>query len=71
MENILIPDVSGLQLEQAIELLTSKGLGKPIIHTTAPPRMRGAGYDGHSRVVRMTIEADDSIELLVCNIINK
>ena len=71
MENKQIPDVSGLRLEQAIELLTSEGFEKLTIHTTAPPRMKGAGYDGHSRVVRMTVAADDSIELLVCNIILK
>lgn len=68
MENKQIPDVSGLRLEQAIKLLTSIGLEKLTIYATAPPRMRDAGYDGNSRVIRQTAAADDSVELLVCNI---
>lgn len=65
-----MPDVSGLQLEQAIEILTSMGFDKLTIDTTAPPRMRGAGYDGSSRVIRQTMAADGTIWLLVCNIIS-
>lgn len=66
-----MPDVSGLRLEQAIELLTSIGFEKLTIHITAPPRMRGVGYDSNSRVIRQTMADDDSVVLLVCNILVK
>lgn len=62
-----MPDVSGYRLEQAIKILEKKGFDKFAIHTTAPPRMRDAGYDGNSRVIRQTFSEDGSIHLLVCN----
>ncbi len=65
-----MPDVSGLRLEQAIDILESMGFNKLTIDITAPPRMRGAGYDGGSRVIRQMMAADGTIELLVCNIIS-
>jgi len=64
------PDVSGLRLEQAMDILKSMGFDKLTVDITAPPRMRGAGYDGSSRVIRQTAAADGSIRLLVCNIIS-
>ncbi len=65
-----MPDVSGLRLEQAIDILTSLGFEKLTVEITAPPRMRGAGYDGSSRVIRQTMAADGTNWLLVCNIIS-
>ncbi len=63
-----IPDVSGLRLKKAFEILTCAGFKEIVVNTTAPPRRRASGYDDNSRVVRQKISADDVIELLVCNI---
>jgi beta-lactam-binding protein with PASTA domain len=71
MDNRQMPDVSGLRLEQAIDILTSMGFEKLTVDITAPPRMRGAGYDGSSRVIRQTVAADGTVGLLVCNIVSE
>lgn len=70
MEKMQMPDVSGLRLEQATDILTAMGFDRLTVDITAPPRMRGAGYDGSSRVIRQTLDADGAIGLLVCNIIS-
>ena len=63
-----IPDVSGFRLENAFEILTSAGIERIVVHTTAPPRHRDTGYDSNSRVIRQKASEDNTIELLVCNI---
>jgi hypothetical protein len=66
MEHIDIPDVSGYKLETAEKLLASHGYSRVEAQLTASPRMRQAGYDKNSRVVRLSKSADDTIVLLVC-----
>jgi hypothetical protein len=63
-----IPDMSGYGLDQAMELLKDKGFVKICVMLTASPRLRDAGYDGSSRVVRQVVRDDGTVELLVCNI---
>lgn len=65
---MFVPDVCGFRLENAFEILTSAGFENIVVHATAPPRLRGSGYDGSSRVVRQKKSVDNVIELLVCNI---
>jgi hypothetical protein len=67
MEHMDIPDVSGYKLEKAAELLASHGYSRIEVQLTASPRMRQAGYDKNSRVVRLSKSADDTIVLLVCS----
>lgn len=67
MDNIRMPDVSGFRLEKAIKLLSSSGVEKVNVRLTASPRLRQAGYNGNSRVVRQSRTADGTVELLVCN----
>jgi len=71
MEKKQVPDVSGLRLEQAMNILKSMGYDRLTVDVTAPPRMRGAGYDGSSRVIRQTVAEDGTVGLLVCNIISE
>ncbi len=63
-----IPDVSGYKLENALELMKAEGIEEVAVKLTAPPRLREAGYDGSSRVVRQSIPDDGVPELLVCNV---
>ncbi len=67
MEHMDIPDVSGYMLEKAVKLLASHGYSRIEVQLTASPRMRQAGYDKNSRVVRQSKSADDTIVLLVCS----
>ena len=63
-----IPDISGCMLDQALGLLKEKGFVKISVKLTASPRLRDAGYDGSSRVVRQFLKEDGTLELLVCNL---
>lgn len=63
-----IPDISGFRLDQALELLKDKGSMKISVKLTASPRLRDAGYDGSSRVVRQLLGDDGILELLVCDL---
>lgn len=63
-----IPDVSGLKLGKAIELLKTHGIEKIAVRMTAPPRMRNESYDESSRTVREKVLEDGTLELLACNI---
>jgi hypothetical protein len=63
-----IPDISGCKLDHALELLKEKGFVKISVKLTASPRLRDAGYDGSSRVVRQFLSDDGIVELLVCNL---
>lgn len=63
-----IADISGCKLDQALELLKEKGFEKISVKLTASPRLRDAGYDGNSRVVRQVLKDDGIMELLVCNL---
>ena len=65
---MLIPDVSGYKLDNALELLKAVGIEKISVQTTASPRRRDAGYNGSSRVIRQSMNEDGSLILLVCNI---
>lgn len=66
-----IPDVSGLRLGKAIELLKAHGIEKITVRITAPPRVSDEGYDENSRTVRGKVLDDGTLELLVCNIDSK
>lgn len=63
-----IPDVSGYKLENALVLLKARGIDRISVQLTSSPRLRDAGYDGSSRVVRQSASDDGSIELLICNL---
>jgi hypothetical protein len=62
-----IPDVAGYKLDYALELLKASGIEKITVKLTASPRLRDAGYDGSSRIIRQNVQNDGSLELLICN----
>lgn len=68
MEKKDIPDVSGFRLEHAIRILSSHGAYRISIRATSPPRLRSAGYDGNSRVMRGRLCENNTVELLVSNV---
>ena len=46
-----LPDVSGYELDNALELLKSVGIIDISVTLTAPPRRRDAGYNGSTGLI--------------------
>ncbi|RCX11392.1 hypothetical protein DFR58_12538 [Anaerobacterium chartisolvens] len=61
-----IPDVPGLVLKDALELLKIGGISVKKISPVCPPRQRTGEYHDFYRVVRVKKNDDETVELLVC-----
>ena len=61
-----VPDVLGMQLQQAEEILKDEGIACQVVKT-APPPGRRQNETTQVRVIRQTL-SEDAVVLLVCDV---
>jgi hypothetical protein len=60
-----IPDIAGLYLEEALDVLDATGMDARAIIKTAPPRQRNIAYEGRFRVISAGNKGSDGITVIV------
>lgn len=64
--NCLMPDIIGYTLNEAKFVLDKIGAGIHDVKITAPPREKREEPDGSCRVIKVKVDSNNMLELLVC-----
>lgn len=63
----MLPDLTGYKLNKALNILNSRGIKNIYVSMTTQPNEKDREINPESRVVRMTEDHDNRINILVCS----
>lgn len=63
---LIIPDIIGFNLGDAVEILKDKCISIDTIEITSSPRLKCQEYDDTFKVLGISLTEDNKVRLLIC-----